>query len=98
MLPADPPPTRTTFLFVMAAGMTAWFVIGQIAGNGPGGEVLGFAAAIWAAWDNEVIQDRRRREVRKRRRASKQHGEEHDESPKDDNASSEEFDDEDGDA
>lgn len=92
---ANPPPGRTSFLFVMALGMTLWFVIGQIAGNGPGGEVLGFAAAIWAAWDNEVIQTRRRRAIIERRRP--QHGE-HRPSPRDDESWGDDLYDEDGDA
>jgi hypothetical protein len=66
------PMDRASFLFVMAFGMTLWFIVGQIANHGhPGGEVLGFAGAIWCAWQNETNKVRRQRRIARRRRIRK---------------------------
>lgn len=66
------PIDRASFLFVMALGMTLWFIVGQIANHGhPGGEVLGFAGAIWCAWQNETSKVRRQRRIARRRRMRK---------------------------
>lgn len=61
------PPSRATCLLLLAIASAGYFLVGSIVGTAPDGAWLGFSAAIWAAWDNEVIQERRRRQRRTRR-------------------------------
>lgn len=61
------PPSRATFLLLLASASAGYFLVGTIIGSSPDGAWLGFSAAIWAAWDNEIVQERRRRQRRARR-------------------------------
>lgn len=60
------PPSRSTLLLCLASGSCGYFVIGTVAGLHPDGALLGFSAALFAAWDNEKLQARRRQERRER--------------------------------
>lgn len=62
------PPTRATVLLIVAIATGGWFLVGTMLGTHPDGAIFGFSAAFWAAWDNEVMQQRRRRQVRRRRK------------------------------
>lgn len=78
------PPSRATFLLALAVGTAGWFVVGTLLGAKPDGSILGFSAAIWAAWDNELIQQRRQRSVRRRKehRDAEAESEDDDQEPK----------------